>query len=100
MYITCENCNTVFIVTYEQIGEAGRKVKCSKCTNIWHQKPLSKKHIIPVQISTKTSDFKPPAYNAHLPVPIVYTPRTHNSFTFLLITMIILLTYLLFETTI
>lgn len=38
MYIACPECNTKFVVTPEQIGEYGRKVKCSKCSNIWHQK--------------------------------------------------------------
>lgn len=39
MYIACPNCYTNFIVLPEQIGEFGKKVKCSKCYNIWHQKP-------------------------------------------------------------
>lgn len=38
MYISCLKCNTKFIVTPEQIGTNGRRVKCSKCSNIWHQK--------------------------------------------------------------
>ncbi|NRB10517.1 MAG: zinc-ribbon domain-containing protein [Rickettsiaceae bacterium] len=37
MYISCPECDTKFVVTYEQIGKHGRKVKCSKCFNIWHQ---------------------------------------------------------------
>ncbi len=39
MYIACPECNTKFVVTPEQIGVQGRKVKCSKCAHIWHQKP-------------------------------------------------------------
>lgn len=38
MYIACPKCETKFVVTAEQIGSHGRKVKCSKCANIWHQK--------------------------------------------------------------
>ena len=38
MYIACPECNTKFVVTPEQIGKHGRKVKCSKCSHIWHQK--------------------------------------------------------------
>ncbi len=37
MYIACPRCDTKFIVSEEQIGAYGRKVKCSKCSNIWHQ---------------------------------------------------------------
>ena len=38
MYIACPECDTKFVVTPEQIGQHGRKVKCSKCSHIWHQK--------------------------------------------------------------
>ena len=38
MYIACPECDTRFVVTPEQIGTHGRKVKCSKCSHIWHQR--------------------------------------------------------------
>ena len=38
MYIACPNCKTKFMVLPDQIGEFGRRVKCSKCNNVWHQK--------------------------------------------------------------
>jgi len=38
MYIACPECDTKFVVTPEQIGKHGRKVKCSKCSHIWHQR--------------------------------------------------------------
>jgi predicted Zn finger-like uncharacterized protein len=38
MSIICPNCQTNFIVSKEQIGIAGRKVKCSQCLHIWHLK--------------------------------------------------------------
>ena len=38
MYISCPACDTKFVVTEKQIGNSGRKVKCSKCGNIWHYK--------------------------------------------------------------
>ncbi len=38
MYIACPGCNTKFVVTPEQIGKDGRKVKCSKCSHIWYKK--------------------------------------------------------------
>lgn len=37
MYITCPKCNANFAVSPEQIGRFGRKVKCSRCSNIWYQ---------------------------------------------------------------
>ncbi|MFY9589415.1 MJ0042-type zinc finger domain-containing protein [Rickettsia endosymbiont of Halotydeus destructor] len=38
MYINCPGCHTKFIVLNEQIGINGRKVKCSKCREVWYQK--------------------------------------------------------------
>jgi predicted Zn finger-like uncharacterized protein len=38
MYIACPECDTKFVVTPEQIGKHGRKVKCSKCFHIWYKK--------------------------------------------------------------
>jgi len=36
MYITCPECKASFVVDPGQLGPEGRKVKCSKCQNIWH----------------------------------------------------------------
>lgn len=36
MIISCPNCSAGFFVSPQQIGEAGRRVKCSKCKNVWH----------------------------------------------------------------
>lgn len=36
MIISCPKCNAGFFVSPAQIAEAGRRVKCSKCKNIWH----------------------------------------------------------------
>ncbi len=36
MIISCQNCRAAFVVAPEQIGVGGRRVKCSKCKNIWY----------------------------------------------------------------
>ena len=53
MYIACPECNTKFVVTTEQIGKHGRKVKCSKCSHVWHQRQDDTMRIEPM--------FTPPA---------------------------------------
>lgn len=64
MYIACPECDTKFVVTPEQIGKHGRKVKCSKCSHIWHQKleePLNVEPLlspIPASITGKDKDIK------------------------------------------
>lgn len=35
MILTCPNCNTRYLTTPEAIGENGRTVRCSKCSNTW-----------------------------------------------------------------
>ncbi|MDX1917140.1 MAG: zinc-ribbon domain-containing protein [Rickettsiaceae bacterium] len=36
MIISCPKCSAGFYVLPAQIGTTGRRVKCSKCRNIWH----------------------------------------------------------------
>ncbi len=36
MIISCPSCSAGFYVSPAQIGTTGRRVKCSKCKNIWH----------------------------------------------------------------
>lgn len=39
MLISCPKCSTSFALPVKAIGEKGRKLKCSKCGNVWFQKP-------------------------------------------------------------
>jgi len=48
MYIACPKCDTKFVVTPEQIGKEGRKVKCSKCSHVWHYKLADQLRIEPI----------------------------------------------------
>lgn len=40
MLINCPECKTGFSVPRNAIKESGKKVKCSKCSHIWLQKPI------------------------------------------------------------
>ncbi|ADE29703.1 MJ0042-type zinc finger domain-containing protein [Rickettsia prowazekii] len=72
MYITCPNCKTQFIVTSNQIGINGRRVKCSKCKHLWYQKldyNTSKLNDFKDKINTEA--IKTPIknhYNTNVPV--------------------------------
>ena len=35
MIISCKKCGTKYKVNASTIGEAGRKVRCTKCSNVW-----------------------------------------------------------------
>lgn len=39
MLISCPKCSTSFALPAKAIGEKGRKLKCSKCGNVWFQEP-------------------------------------------------------------
>ncbi|MBI1300350.1 MAG: hypothetical protein GC137_01700 [Alphaproteobacteria bacterium] len=40
MILTCPNCDAQFAVGDNLIGDEGRKVKCSSCSNVWFQEPV------------------------------------------------------------
>lgn len=37
MIVTCSKCETNFLVSTEQLGVSGRKVRCGNCMHVWHQ---------------------------------------------------------------
>lgn len=39
MLLTCPNCDTVFRVDGDRIGEAGQAVRCSVCAHVWQAEP-------------------------------------------------------------
>lgn len=41
MKIQCQKCTKVYLISKNQIGKAGRKVKCENCNHTWHEYPLS-----------------------------------------------------------
>ncbi len=41
MILTCPNCQSQFKVKPDLIGDDGRKVRCTSCTEIWFQEPIN-----------------------------------------------------------
>lgn len=39
MKIQCQNCAKVYLVSTDQIGKSGKKVKCTSCNYIWYEYP-------------------------------------------------------------
>ena len=97
MYIACPKCDTNFMVLPEQIGNFGRKVKCSKCGHIWHQKLTSQLRLEPIM--DFDSSYTPPVIGngVNLPalLPIKIPPYLYF-LPFILIALIIALTIILF----
>jgi predicted Zn finger-like uncharacterized protein len=55
MYIKCPSCKTSFVVTAEQIGPKGRRVRCSRCSHGWFVEKLSTNEIM------QNEDFAEPS---------------------------------------
>ncbi|MFK7968353.1 MAG: zinc-ribbon domain-containing protein [Rickettsiaceae bacterium] len=97
MYIACPKCDTKFVVNSEQIGIHGRKVKCSKCSHIWHKRFDKDLQIEPIlePLPLKTTPLeKGVNLPALLPIKI---PAYPFSTPILLIGMIIFMTITLFQ---
>ena len=106
MYITCPNCRTNFIALPEQIGQNGRKVKCSKCLHIWHYKPsgggvsedtpkFDEEVITPIHENTVYSPkqafhWQSITSNSNLPVLVIPKKTNYNFITPLILAIIII----------
>lgn len=46
MILTCPNCQTQFSLSATALGAKGRKVKCSRCSHSWFQKPEEQPEVV------------------------------------------------------
>ncbi|WP_341756629.1 MULTISPECIES: MJ0042-type zinc finger domain-containing protein [unclassified Candidatus Tisiphia] len=98
MSISCPNCNTNFIVSKEQIGTAGRKVKCSQCHHVWYQQAELDKQYTTKNASTNENNkiFLTEGINLPALLPPKIPQHSHMVLT-LLFSLIILLLLLFYE---
>lgn len=62
MIIGCSECGTRYVVGPQAIGKHGRRVKCSKCNNVWFQEPAPEDHeILPSEAAEETTSKPEPA---------------------------------------
>ncbi|MCC8398091.1 MAG: zinc-ribbon domain-containing protein [Rickettsia endosymbiont of Labidopullus appendiculatus] len=106
MSISCPSCNTNFVVSKEQIGMTGRKVKCSQCNHIWYQKseyekqqpPIISDHHTAKNASTNENNKIFLTQGTNLPALLPpKTPQYSHIVIILLFSLIILLLLLLFH---
>lgn len=59
MKIQCHNCTKTYLVSRGQIGESGRKVKCTNCNHMWHEylKEMSSE-LCPAVIQEKKASWR------------------------------------------
>lgn len=48
MIINCPSCSARFRVAAPTLGGAGRSVRCSRCSYVWHQAPLPEEEPAPL----------------------------------------------------
>lgn len=97
MYIACPSCDTKFVILPEQIGVGGRKVKCSKCGNIWHQLLKDQCQVEPM--ITANSENAKPIFGSGINLPAllpIKIPQYLYILPLLLISLIIALSIILF----
>lgn len=100
MYIACPKCDTNFVVSPEQIGPYGRKVRCSRCTNIWHQKPRGHIRLEPVVSASSANANRHIQFAAGVNLPAllpIKIPTYLYGLPVLLIISIIILSAMLFQ---
>ena len=82
MILRCPNCDTAYRVAVEALGPMGRRVRCSKCRNVWHAAPPeSAIEAITVEIETATAEAPGPDVRGGLPARI--EPRRKGRTAFL-----------------
>ena len=97
MYIACPECDTRFVVTPEQIGTHGRKVKCSKCSHNWHQRLDKHLKIEPI-LEPVVIKPTPLGQGVNLPALLpIKIPAYLYGLPVLLIGMIVFMTITLFQ---
>lgn len=67
MIISCPNCKSTFALPTNAIGASGRKLKCSKCANVWHQGP--------VEYEKKLNSFLETEYKESSNLPATVAPK-------------------------
>lgn len=96
MYISCPECDAKFVVRPEQIGKNGRKVRCSKCAHVWHQKLRNDIKIEPILTAQAIQEI-PLGNGVNLPALLpIRIPAYLYSLPLLLIAMIILMLVMMF----
>jgi predicted Zn finger-like uncharacterized protein len=90
MILECNNCSTKFVISEEKIGEFGRKVKCSKCSNVWFA--TREDNVENKTLSRRYKMIEPEDIPSHSSVPAVI----NNSYNWLLAFLIPVMVLLIF----
>ena len=76
MILTCPNCAAKFRIKDGALGEKGRKVRCGKCSTIWHAMPTDEDTLPPH--NPQKENTRKENINADKAAETVATPEARN----------------------
>ena len=82
MIVSCPSCGTRYLVDPNALGEAGRTVRCAKCSHSWHENPpedMPKAVDVDVDILPPSQEARPIPPGSNLPA-IIERRRRANKF--------------------
>ena len=62
MIVRCPSCATRYLVDPSALGEAGRRVRCTRCGHVWHQTPAAEAAEAPDQAVPPVPLDRPPVW--------------------------------------
>ncbi len=62
MIVRCPSCATRYLVDLSALGEAGRRVRCTRCGHVWHQTPAVEAAEAPDQAAPPVPLDRPPVW--------------------------------------
>jgi len=83
MIITCPSCSTRFLLDEADMRESGRKVRCARCSHVWHEQAPSQPAELPGSVppplveaaAAETPPVPAPASEEASPSPASITPQ-------------------------
>ena len=94
MLISCNSCNSKYLVNSAELKSTGRKVECAKCGNQWIQLPNTEEKVSSKVFLDQPGEKNKDNYNvpvSNLPSTYVQTPKVSTINSILVVLCIILL---------
>ena len=77
MIVSCPSCATRYLIDPAALGREGRRVRCAKCSHIWHEQPPAD---MPKRVDILPPDDEPRAvpFGSNLPAVVAQRRRANR----------------------